>query len=69
MCVRRVSVYYRLRRIEKIAGVDLLNGDDRLAFPWVSIGLRWPRLVPPSGPGAAADLEKRLTWFAGETYC
>ncbi|WP_433445327.1 helix-turn-helix domain-containing protein [Nonomuraea sp. CA-141351] len=69
LCDRRVSVYYRLRRIEKIAGVDLSNGDDASPSTWVSIVLRWPRLVSPGGPGTPADLAKRLTWFVGETYC
>jgi DNA-binding PucR family transcriptional regulator len=30
--LHRTSLYQRLRRVERLAGVDLANGDDRLAL-------------------------------------
>ncbi|TWS19378.1 CdaR family transcriptional regulator [Tsukamurella asaccharolytica] len=42
LCVHRASVYSRLERIERIAGVDLADGGDRLA---VHIGLKVAELV------------------------
>ncbi|GAA1005216.1 hypothetical protein Aple_036520 [Acrocarpospora pleiomorpha] len=32
LCIQRASLYYRLRRIQEIADVDLDNGEDRLAL-------------------------------------
>jgi len=32
MCVHRATVYYRLKRIEQLAEVDLSKGDDRLSL-------------------------------------
>lgn len=32
LCIQRATLYYRLRRIEEIAGADLGNGADRLAL-------------------------------------
>jgi DNA-binding PucR family transcriptional regulator len=38
-------MYHRLRRIERIAGVDLRDGDDRLTL---HVGLRIRRLRAPT---------------------
>jgi hypothetical protein len=42
LSLHRASLYYRLRRIEQVAGVDLRKGEDRLAL---HLGLRLARLV------------------------
>lgn len=42
LVVHRTSLYYRLGRIEKLAGVDLHRGDDRLAL---HLGLKMARLA------------------------
>ncbi|MEO3876485.1 helix-turn-helix domain-containing protein [Nonomuraea sp. B12E4] len=42
LCIHRASLYYRLRRIEEIASVDLSSGDDRLAL---HLGLKVARLI------------------------
>jgi sugar diacid utilization regulator len=42
--IHRASVRYRLRRIEKIANIDLSNGDDRLAL---HLGLKVAQLIEP----------------------
>jgi DNA-binding PucR family transcriptional regulator len=42
LSLHRASVYYRLRRIEEIAGVDLSDGDDRLAL---DLGLKVVRIL------------------------
>ena len=56
--VHKASLYYRLHRIESIAGVDLRNGDDRLAM---HLGLKLARFAcmrlkneVRAGPSAAA---------------
>ncbi|WP_433428063.1 helix-turn-helix domain-containing protein [Nonomuraea sp. CA-141351] len=41
-CIHRASPHYRLRRIEKIAAVELPTGDDRLAL---HLGLKVARLI------------------------
>lgn len=40
--IHRTSLYYRLRRVEEISGLDLSLGDDRLAL---HLGLRIARLI------------------------
>jgi hypothetical protein len=40
--VHKASLYYRLHRIERIAGIDLRNGDDRLAM---HLGLKLARFA------------------------
>ncbi|MEV1179242.1 helix-turn-helix domain-containing protein [Nonomuraea sp. NPDC049784] len=42
LCIHRASLHYRLRRIEKIAAVELSSGDDRLAL---HVGLKVARLM------------------------
>ncbi|MFI6909404.1 PucR family transcriptional regulator [Nonomuraea sp. NPDC050394] len=42
LCIHRASLYYRLRRIEEIASVDLSSGDDRLTL---HLGLKIARLT------------------------
>jgi len=42
LVIHRTSLYYRLGKIEQIAGVDLGNGDDRLAM---HLGLKMSRMV------------------------
>lgn len=41
--IHRTSLYYRLRRIEEITGLDLANGEDRLTL---HLGLRTLSLLP-----------------------
>lgn len=48
--VQRGSVYYRLRRLEEIAGIDLRSGDDRLAL---HLGLKIARIKGLLAPGRA----------------
>ena len=48
LSVQRGSVYYRLRRIEEIAEIDLRKGDDRLAL---HLGLKIARLKGLLAPG------------------
>lgn len=51
LVVHRASVYYRLQKIEEIAGVDLRQGEDRLAL---HLGLKLARLAgiyPPARRG------------------
>lgn len=45
----RTSLYYRLRRIEEISGLDLSDGDDRLT---AHLGLRILRLLGDRAPDA-----------------
>lgn len=40
--ISRATLYYRLRRIEEVADINLDNGDDRLA---AHIGLKASRLM------------------------
>lgn len=40
--IHRTSLYYRLNRVEQLAGVDLTNGNDRLAL---HVGLKVARLL------------------------
>jgi DNA-binding PucR family transcriptional regulator len=42
----RTSLYYRLRRIQELTGLDLSNGDDRLI---AHLGLRIARLTGVGG--------------------
>jgi sugar diacid utilization regulator len=51
LCVHRASVYSRLERIERIAGVDLADGGDRLAL---HIGLKVAELI-----GAREAVQRR----------
>jgi sugar diacid utilization regulator len=48
--IHRTSLYYRLRRIEELAGVDLGSGDDRLAL---HLGMKISRLAGLYSPPAA----------------
>ncbi|MFD0853362.1 helix-turn-helix domain-containing protein, partial [Actinomadura adrarensis] len=41
--IHRTSLYYRLRQIEEITGLDLGNGEDRLTL---HLGLRLLSLLP-----------------------
>ena len=43
----RTSLYYRLRRIQELSGLDLSSGDDRLT---AHLGLRIVRLMGMHGP-------------------
>ena len=45
----RTSLYYRLRRIQELTGLDLSSGDDRLT---AHLGLRIVRLMGIHGPDA-----------------
>jgi hypothetical protein len=56
--LHRTSLYHRLRRIEKIAGVDLRNGDDRLGL---HLGLKLARLHGLTWMEAEADDEVQET--------
>ncbi len=49
--LHRASLYYRLQKIEEVAGVSLRNGEDRLAL---HLGLKLARLAGMSA-GAKAD--------------
>ncbi|MFF4771480.1 PucR family transcriptional regulator [Microtetraspora fusca] len=42
LCVHRASLYYRLRKAEEVARVDLASGDDRLAL---HLGFKVARLI------------------------
>jgi DNA-binding PucR family transcriptional regulator len=42
LSLHRGTLYYRLRKAERIAGVDLRSGDDRLAL---HLGFRLARLI------------------------
>ena len=42
LCIHRTSLYYRLGRIEQLAGVDLSDGNDRLAL---HLGLKLAQLA------------------------
>jgi sugar diacid utilization regulator len=51
--LHRATLYYRLHKVEKLAGVDLRKGDDRLAL---HLGLKLARLagiLPGASPAAA----------------
>lgn len=50
--IHRTSLYYRLARIEELAGVDLGDGHDRLAL---HLGLKLARLSGFYGWGASGD--------------
>jgi DNA-binding PucR family transcriptional regulator len=57
--VQRGSLYHRLSRIEKITGVDLANGEDRLLL---HLGLKAARLLgrlPGSRPATASRYSRR----------
>jgi hypothetical protein len=59
--VHRGSLYHRLSRIEKIAGVDLANGEDRLLL---HLGLKAARLLgrlPAGHPQPSATLPHTAT--------
>ena len=45
--MHRTSVYYRIGRIEEVAGVDLENGEDRLAL---HLAIKIARLAGLAGP-------------------
>ncbi|MFC0598080.1 PucR family transcriptional regulator [Streptomyces palmae] len=46
--IHRTSLYYRLRQIQKITGLDLNNGTDRITL---HLGLRIRELLPPDAFG------------------
>ncbi|MCZ0205808.1 PucR family transcriptional regulator [Streptomyces achromogenes] len=52
--IHRTSLYYRLRQVQEITGLDLDNGADRLVL---HLGLRLHGLLEPAGggPGDRAD--------------
>ncbi|GGS86174.1 PucR family transcriptional regulator [Streptomyces griseoviridis] len=47
--IHRTSLYYRLRQVQEITGLDLDNGADRLVL---HLGLRLHGLIEPTGTGA-----------------
>ncbi|MFC3578012.1 helix-turn-helix domain-containing protein [Streptomyces yaanensis] len=49
--IHRTSLYYRLRQIQEITGLDLDNGADRLIL---HLGLRIHELLVPQGDDTAA---------------
>ncbi|MGP4087370.1 PucR family transcriptional regulator [Streptomyces sp. KR55] len=49
--IHRTSLYYRLRQIQEITGLDLDSGADRLTL---HLGLRIRQLLQPDGPDATS---------------
>lgn len=52
--IHRTTLYYRLKRVEEITGLDLSTGDDRLAL---QLAFKIARLLEPADDGQPADLE------------
>lgn len=61
LIVHRATLYHRLRRVEEIAGVDLRDGEDRLAM---HLGLRLAALAPlPVDQAGAAEEQCCISTF------
>jgi DNA-binding PucR family transcriptional regulator len=54
LALHRTSLYYRLQKIERLAGVDLHRGEDRLLL---HLGLRLARLSGRHPLGSAPAVE------------
>ena len=58
--IHRTTLYHRLRRIERIAGVDLRDGDDRLLLH-MALRLRGTRLTPACESRSCSASSRRST--------